>query len=84
MRMFERQDLRKPVNVTKSFPGMAIDFDFAARNIHKHKKSAYLLFKTIIRAMQFMPDNRKRGLYTSLRERYRRMKRAARGVMNMK
>ncbi len=84
MRMFERHELRKPVNVIKSFPGMAIDFDFAARNIHKHKKSAYLLFKTIIRAMQFMPDNRKRGLYTSLRERYRRMKRAARGVMTMK
>jgi len=85
MRMFEASELRNPVNIAESFPGMAIDFDIVAKIIRKYRKSVALLFKAAIRALLFIPKyKQKKGLWPKIDYKYKMLKKTVKGILNMK
>jgi|GEM_PF-1293584 len=84
LRMLEAPHLRQLVEVESSFPGLAIDFDLAERNIRGHQKSISLLLKLAIRAIQFKTNgNSHLGLFRKLKEIVTRLNKTITGVRNM-
>ncbi|MEA3446540.1 MAG: glycosyltransferase, partial [Bacteroidota bacterium] len=84
-RIFEAPHLRVPVRENGSFPEIVVDFDYAAINIHKHRKSVLLLFKMAVSALLYMPNSKQsQGLWLKIKNRYMVLKKTIIGVINMK